>query len=497
MDGQFEVVEATISEIHEAMRSGQVTAEELIESYCDRIDAHDRAGAEINSIVTIHPEAKARARELDERFETDGLTGPLHGIPVLVKDQALTAGLRTTFGSEAFDSYVPDTDATIVSNLRDAGAIVLAKTAMNDWAAGSSGVSSIVGQTKNPYALDRDPGGSSSGTGAGVAANFGTVGVGEDTGGSIRAPSSSCNLFGIRVTTGLISRTGLSPLVSRHDTAGPMARIVEDMVRLLDVLVGFDPADPYTGRNAIQDDSPYRDSIEEGALDGARIGVLRQAFGPDDADASAPVNRVIETSLERLADAGVTLVDPVSIPDLSRRLDETSLYEYQSKHDITAFLETLEGSPVASFDEFYEQDAYHEKLTGLERMAEGPDDPFDLVEYWEAVDAQRGFRQAILSVLAEHDLDAIAFPDTKVVPRRYADLPQDEDEESYLINTLIASQSSCPAVSMPAGFTDAGLPVGLELLGGPYSEQRLLSLAADYESRTDTREPPALAPPLD
>jgi Asp-tRNA(Asn)/Glu-tRNA(Gln) amidotransferase A subunit family amidase len=224
---------------------------------------------------------------------------------------------------------------------------------------------------------------------------------------------------------------------------------------------------------------------------------LRQAFGNDDDEASAPVNRVIETTLERFDEAGAELIDPVSIPDLTTRLEETSLYEFQSRHDISAFLGDLDDAPVRSFDELYEQNAYHEKLTSIDRIADGPDDPFELVEYWEAVEAQQEFQHAIMAVFAELDLDAIAFPDTKVVPRCYADLPQDESEESYLINTLIASQSSCPAISMPAGFTETGLPIGIELMGPPYSEQRLLSLAADYESRIDTRKPPATAPSLD
>jgi len=496
MSRTFDPEEATVTEIHDAMRSGDLTAEELVERYRDRIEAYDSAGPEITAIVTLNRDATARARELDAEFEADGFTGPLHGIPVVVKDQAMTAGLRTTFGSEVFAEYVPETDATIIGDLRRAGGIVLAKTAMNDWAAGSSGQSSIVGQTKNPYALDRDPGGSSCGTAAAVAANLGTIGIGEDTGGSIRAPASACNVYGIRVTTGLVSRTGLSPLVTRQDTPGPMARTVDDLVRLLDVLVGFDPTDPYTGRNATADTTAYRDVLEADALGGARIGVVRRAFGDDDDAASAPVNRVVGTALDRLAEFGAELVDPVSIPDLTTWLDETSLYEFQSRRDITAFLSELDGAPIGSFDEFYDQGRYHEKLTSIERMAEGPDDPTTLVEYREAVGAQQEFQHAILSVFAEHDLDALAFPDTKVVPRRYADLP-DEDAESYLINTFIASQSSCPAISMPAGFTEDGLPIGVELLGPPYSEDRLLSLAKDYESRTDAREPPRTAPPLD
>ncbi|MEF8891764.1 MAG: amidase, partial [Haloferacaceae archaeon] len=251
------VPEATIAELHEAMRAGALTSEALVERYLDRIAAYDRDGPALNAVVTVNDGALDRARRLDERFAADGLVGPLHGIPVLVKDQALTAGVETTFGSEAFADYVPAEDATIVERLKRAGAVVLAKTALPDWAAGFVGYSSAHGQTKNPYALDRDPGGSSAGTGAGVAANLGAVGVGEDTGGSIRVPASCCNLYGLRVTTGLVSRAGLSPLVERQDTPGPMARTVADLALVLDALVGYDPADRATTVAARADVDSY------------------------------------------------------------------------------------------------------------------------------------------------------------------------------------------------------------------------------------------------
>jgi amidase len=483
----------TISEIHESMRSGEITAEGLVDSYRERIETHD---SQFNAVVTINPNARERARELDSRLEESGLSGPLHGIPVVAKDQTMTADITTTFGSKLFEEFVPHRDATIVTKLRDAGAIIVGKTAMNDWAAGSSGISSIVGQTKNPYDLDRDPAGSSSGTGAAVAANLATVGIGEDTGGSIRAPSSCCNLFGIRVTTGLVSRSGLSPLVERHDTAGPMARTVADLVRLLDAITGYDADDPATGTTSMADVDSYEQALGEETLDGARIGVLRSAFGDSEDPDCAPVNNIVENRLEEMADAGAILVD-VSIPNLEAYLDEASLYEYQARHDITSFLQTLESPPVSSLDEIMEMGAYPEKMTSLERMADGYDEPTDHVDYWQAVEKQKEFRDEVTGVFAAEDLDAIAFPDLKIVPRRIGDLPQDQDAENYLINTFIASFSSCPAISVPGGLTDDGLPVGVELLGTPLSEETLLSIAADYEALVDPREAPSTSPALD
>ena len=221
----FRLQEATIDDVHSAFRSGELTCRRLVELYLARIEAYDKDGPELNSILTVNPSVLEEADELDRSFERNGeFVGPLHGVPVLVKDQAETAGIRTTFGSVAFEGYVPEEDATAVRRLKEAGAVVLAKTNLPDFATSWFAYSSAGGVTKNPYDLDRDPGGSSGGTGAAVAANLGTVGIGEDTGGSIRVPASFDNLVGVRVTTGLISRRGLSPLVVFQDTAGPMTR---------------------------------------------------------------------------------------------------------------------------------------------------------------------------------------------------------------------------------------------------------------------------------
>jgi Asp-tRNA(Asn)/Glu-tRNA(Gln) amidotransferase A subunit family amidase len=488
--------EATVAEIHDAIRDGSLTSVELVDQYLDRIAAYDRAGPELNAIVTVNPRARERAAELDADFGSSGFVGPLHGIPILLKDQIQTAGLRTTFGSAAFADYVPDRDATLVTALRDAGAIILAKTNMPDWAAGFVGYSSVQGQTKNPYGLDRDSGGSSAGTGAGIAANLGAIGIGEDTGGSIRVPASCCNLFGLRVTTGLVSRSGLSPLVERMDTPGPMTRTVEDMARVLDVIVGFDPEDERTATAEIAPAAgSYRDALDPDALDGARIGVLRERFGDGDT-AARDVNECVENALNSMASAGAQLVD-ITVPDLDRHLTETSLHAVAPKHDIDAFLAELDDPPVSSVEDLYQSGTYHEALELFETIAAAPADPTTDSTYWERVAGQARFREALVASLAGEELDAIAFPDVQVPPPVHEALRAgDVRRADYPVNTTIASQSGCPAISVPAGFTDDGLPVGMELLGRPYAESRLLGLAFAFEQVTDHRKPPATTPAL-
>ena len=272
----FKLEETTIAKIHTALRAGEVTCVDLVEGYLARIEAYDRSGPRINSIVTVNPQARDEAARLDAEFAASGrLSGPLHGVPIVVKDQVETAGLMTTFGSIALDGYLPETDATVITKLRAAGAIILAKTTLPDFATSWFGYSSKSGTTRNPYDLAHDPGGSSGGTGAAVAANLGAIGLGSDTGGSIRLPSSFDNLVGLKVTPGLISRAGMSPLVVFQDSAGPMCRTVTDAAKLLEVLVGFDPADPYTATAAIAGESKYAALLDRTALSGVRVGVVR------------------------------------------------------------------------------------------------------------------------------------------------------------------------------------------------------------------------------
>lgn len=492
MTPSFDPIEATVGEIHEAMRAGEVTSSELVDWYLDRIKTYDHDGPALNSIITVNSDATERAAELDEAFDDSGFVGPLHGIPVLIKDQSETAGTRTTFGSAVFDDYIPEADSTVVTKLKDAGAIVLAKTNLCDWAASWFGYSSVIGRTKNPYALDRDPGGSSAGTGAGIAANLGTIGIGEDTGGSVRLPAGYCNLYGLRVTTGLISRTGFSQLVTCQDTPGPMTRTAEDLARLLDVIVGYDDADLWTGANASISQDSFVESLDPDALNGVRIGVLRQAFGDEDNPESAPVNAVVEGALSRLTDAGATLVDPVEIPGLDKKLDKTSLYVLQSKRDLNEFLDQRENAPADSVAEIDAAGGCHELVTDLfDAMVEGPDNPESVPEYWERVAAQSELQRDILRVHAEHDLDAIVFPDAPVLPPTEQHLRDGTyTTMGFPTNTVIASQSGCPAISVPGGTTEEGIPVGVELVGTPYDDHSLVGLAYAYDQIADTRKAP-------
>jgi amidase len=494
----FRLQEATIDDIHSAFRSKEITCRRLVELYLARIDAYDKDGPELNSILTLNPRALEEADKLDRSFEQSGeLVGPLHGVPVLVKDQAETAGIRTTFGSAVFEEYVPEEDATAVRKLKEAGAVILGKTNLPDFATSWFAYSSAGGETKNPYALDRDPGGSSSGTGAAVAANLGAVGIGEDTGGSIRVPSSFDNLVGVRVTTGLISRKGMSPLVVFQDTAGPMTRTVKDAATLLDVLVGYDPDDPFTAAATLaRDAGSYARGLSEGSLRGARIGVVREAFGPGDDPDSGQVNRVVEEALEAMGVAGAEIVDPVSVPDLQHFIGVTSLYLSQSRYDIDAFLTERPGSHTVG--ELHDSKSFHPRLDLFIAIAEeAPTDPEEDPDYYRGLAAREEFRRAILNTMASQRLDALVYPNSQVLPPTREEL----DDWKWTVltfptNALIAAQADLPSIALPAGFAEGSVSVGFELVGKPYGEADLLRLAYAYESEAQPRRSPESAPPL-
>ncbi len=497
MPGGVERFETTVPELLDAYQSGETTVREAVDRYLRRIEVYDRNGPEINSVVTTNPNAEQEAERLDRSLqETGRLSGPLHGVPVVIKDQAETKGIRTTFGSEAFADYVPDRDAEVVRRLKDAGALILAKTNMPDWATSWYGCSSAAGRTKNPYDLDRDPGGSSSGTGAAVAANFGLVGIGEDTGGSVRVPSAFNNLFGIRVTPGRISRTGLSPLVPLQDTAGPMCRTVGDLALVLDVLVGYDPEDPMT---AINERNPAEDrfstQIGMDGLRGKRIGVLRSCFGDDGDPEFAPVNRAVERSLKTLEARGADLVDPVSIPNLESHLEDSSLYLIQSRDVLNQFIAGRD-VPVGSFDEIMETGQYWSGNELLEPIFDGPENPDEHPDYFRAIEARQRFRRDLMDVFARNNLDAIACPDVQIIPPTWKDVEAEKwGTFSFPTNTLIASQSGFCALSMPAGLGE-GVPVGLELIGKPMHEASLIAMAHAYEQAAQPRRIPESTPRL-
>lgn len=484
--------ELTISAFHDQVRAGTLTSAELVRWYLERIDAIDVRGPSLGAVVTVNPAALDDARALDEEFARTGeLTGPLHGVPVLVKDQAETAGLATAFGSAVFADHVPTQDATVVRKLREAGAVVLAKTAMCDFAAGWFSFSSRTGHTANPYDLDREPGGSSAGTAAGTAANLGLVGLGEDTGGSVRLPSSFTNLFGLRPTTGLVSRTGFSPLVHFQDTPGPMGRSVTDVATLLDVLVGYDPTDAYTSICAANPAAGgYAASLAGAEPAKFRVAVLSDAFGsgPEAED----VNAVVRAALTTLAGAGTTVVDGVELGDLGGWVAGTSLYTTQSRHDITQFLAARPDAPAHSFDEVHAH-GFHPLTDLMDDIAAGPADPGEDPPYLRMRLRQEEFRRRLLVLMADADVDFLVYPTVQVPPPTRADLAAKRwTALTFPTNTVIASQSSLPAMSVPAGFTAGGLPVGLEVLGKPLAETDLLRFARAWELLASPRRRPRL-----
>jgi amidase len=494
IDRDNTLTELTIDGCHAAMRRGDLTAAELTDWYLARIQADNDTGVELHAVVTMNPSARDEAAARDTFLADNGaLSGPLHGVPVLVKDQAETAGLRTTFGSVLFDGYVPDSDATVVAKLKDAGAIILAKTAMCDFAAGWFSSSSMTGHTKNPYCLRRESGGSSAGTSAGVAANFGLVGIGEDTGGSIRIPASFNNLFGLRVTTGLISRAGFSPLVHFQDTPGPVGRTVADVATLLDSIVGYDPKDPFTV-TALAAPRPggYAQAVADSIPFGSwRIGVLETGFGSDLNPDAVPVNRVVRAAITRLEELGVSTVPDLEITDLANWIADTSVYVKQSKSDITGFLAHRPGAPVSTFMEVYDSGQFHRLNDLFHGIATGPDTVDGDVEYLERRLNQEHFRRVILNLIAARTLDFLVYPTVQVIPPTREELAAEKYQSlTFPTNTVIGSQAGLPAITVPVGFTADGLPVGLEVLGAPMSEVKLLQFARSWEKAVQPRKPP-------
>ncbi|MGD9913485.1 MAG: amidase [Rhizobiaceae bacterium] len=488
----FDVVETTIDDIHAAYRSGALTSKALVQLFIDRIDAVDKAGPKLNSIISVNPKAIAAAEELDAEYARTGkFKGPLHGIPVLVKDQVETKDVMTTFGSIAQDGYQPADDATAIKQLKAAGAIILAKTAMPDFASSWFAFCSKIGETKNPYVLERDPGGSSGGTAAAVAASLGVVGIGEDTGGSIRLPASFTNLVGVRVTPGLISRNGMSPLVVFQDTAGPMARTVKDAALLLDSMIGYDPTDEYTIAALIANQkTSYVDAMDADSMKGARIGVVRNAFGANDNPEAAPVNAVTEAALAKLKAAGAVLVD-VEIPDLMDHILATSLYGSHSRHDINKFLASRPTMPVKSLEDVKAQGKFDPSLDLLLEIFDGPSKPEDDPEYFQKLAARDRFQRLVVNIIGKHELDAMVFPCVQVVPPTKDEVRAGKHRVlEYPTNTLIAAQTWLPSICMPAGFTDADIPVGIELVVLPYREPELFRLGAGFEKVVGARRAP-------
>jgi amidase len=491
----FQVHEASISGIHAAMKAGQVTCRGLLEQYLRRIAAYDKNGPAINAIVVTNPQALAQADEMDRRFKADGPVGPLHCIPAIVKDNFETISLQSANGSLALQGFVSSKDAFQVKGIKDAGAIVLAKSNMAEWAfTPFETLSSILpGYTKNPYALDRVTAGSSGGTAASVAASFGAVGLGSDTGNSIRGPASHQALVGIRSTMGLTSRAGVMPLNLLADIAGPMTRTVEDAAAVFQLVVGADPDDPATAASKGRARENYAAALQRDGLKGARIGVLRQAYERDDTDPE--IVSVFMTAVEDLKRAGALIVDPVRVPldDVRRTPSAGPCMGF--KYDINRYLASHgDKVPVRSLTEIVKSNRFHptvrRQLEQAEQGAEnGPDTPPCKAEqeYRERV------RQAVLQVMDANTLDAFVYPTWSNPPRLIGDLNTPAGDNSQFFSPT----TGFPAIQVPMGYTRGGvLPAGITFYGRAWSEATLIKLAYAYEQATRHRHAPASTPPL-
>jgi len=492
----FEVEEATISQVHDAMKAGRLTCRALVEQYLRRIDAYDKNGPAINAIVLMNPDVGKEADELDRRFVQSGLTGPLHCVPMIVKDNFETKGIRTTNGALAFAGYIPDQDAFEVKRIKEAGAIVLAKSNMAEWAFSPyETVSSILpGYTRNPYALNRVTAGSSGGTAAAIAASFGLVGLGSDTGNSIRGPSSHQALVGIRSTMGLTSRAGVFPLSLLADIAGPIARTVEDAARVFQVVVGEDPNDPVTAAAKGRLPQDYVAALDRNGLHGAVIGVLRQAYERESADPE--VVGVFLAAVEDLRRAGATIVDPAAIEGLNAiRRPQGAGPCMGFKYDINHFLAARAGHiPLKNLTEIIQSRGFHTSVQGrLESAEKGPENGPETPACQADTTYRNQFREAVLKTMDKLKLDAFVYPTWSNPPRLIGDLNTPAGDNSQTFSPV----TGFPAINVPMGFTRGGtLPAGMTIYGRAWSEATLIKFAYAYEQATHQRRAPSSAPPL-
>ncbi len=493
----FDVVEATIASVHEALATGRLTCHALVQGYLDRIAAYDQTGPTLNAIQAINPRALAIADSLDGMQRRGGTVGALHCVPVLLKDQVETRDMPTTYGSALFKDFVSTRDATVVTRLRAAGAIILAKTTMGEFA--SRYVGSGFGVIRNAYDPTRNPSGSSGGTGSSVAASFGLVGIGEDTGGSVRGPAAVNGLVGLRPTLQLVSRHGMLPANPTQDTMGPMTRTVLDAALLLDVMVGYDPLDPITAYAVGHVPSSYAAAFSPDALRGVRIGVLREPMDTSshaESEDFAKVEAVVDQALNDLRALGAEVIDSLVIDSLAGVRDIDNNFE--TEHATDVYFREHPHAPVKTFKEIM--------LSGvvvpvrargmMDLVGKTARDP----GYLTVIQKREALRLRVLKAMADHHLDAIVYPTFNhqpgAIPADVLTNARPKDEYAKGDNRGLSPAIGFPALTVPAGLTTDGIPVGLEFLGRPFSELQLLGFGYAYEQATHRRRPPTTTPPL-
>ena len=478
------LLEASIESIQQAMNSGSLTAVQLTQYYLDRIATYDQQGPGLNSIRVLNDDARKQAAALDDERSRQGARSMLHGIPILVKDNYETKGMPTTVGSVLFKGFAPDRDAHLVSKLKNAGALLLGKANMQEFAYGITNVGSIHGFTRNPYDPTRNPGGSSGGTGAAVAANFAVTGLGSDTCGSIRIPAAQNNLVGLRGTQGLMSRRGIFPLSSTQDIGGPLTKSVRDLAIMLDQMIGYDAEDAQTAES-FGHNFQFLANLQ--LREKVRIGLLREWMEREEGD--EVVARVIREALTAMSEkAGWEIVELESAEleaSLDRPLEGYFVSAYDFKQDVIAY---LRANPVMGFSDLEELlvlGKHHPKvdLRTQKSLAMRSEDE---ATYYQEMAQRKVVRRALLRLLAENNLDALAYPSIRHVAALIG-------EDQMGTNCRLAACSGVPAISVPAGFYGE-LPVGLELLAEPWADQKLLDLAYTVETRYPQRKIPGSTP---
>jgi Asp-tRNA(Asn)/Glu-tRNA(Gln) amidotransferase A subunit family amidase len=486
----FSLMETTIDDIHAAYKSGRLTSHQVVQMYLDRIEAYDQKGPTINSIITLNKNALAEADKLDAAFkQTGSFVGPLHGIPIILKDQVDAAGFPTTLGSILMKDYYPERDAFAIGQLRKAGAIILAKGTLAEFGGGNTW-GSLFGATKNPYDLGRTAGGSSGGPGAAIAANFATVGVGEEGSASVRRPSTWNSLVGMHPSAGLVSRTGMwDGWPALFTSLGPMTRTVRDLAILLDSMVGYDTEDPLTAAAYGSIPKTFTAFLDNNGLKGARLGILREAIGRGDPNSEdfKKVEAVFNKALEELKAAGAELVDPIVIPNVMALMAKRTEGPYL---DVSTrlFLKSP-NAPFHSRQDIPKQPGFDKVLARGRNIA----DPIDERKYYEHLQAREELMFNVLKVMADNRLDAIVYKSIEMQPQL---LSRGPDAPNPGVPTLSTFLAFVPTITVPAGFTTDNLPTGITFQGRPYSDGTLIKLAYAYEQATHHRKSPTTVPPL-
>lgn len=480
----------TIDQIHYGISKGAFSCVQLIEAYTDRIEAYDQQGPALNAIINMNPNAQAQAAALDERRKAGEELGVAHCVPVVVKDNVNTVDMPTTNGSSLFENWIPGQNAAIIVALEEKGAIVLAKSNLDDFAAAVYGISSLRGEMKNPYDLERTVGGSSGGSAVAVAAQYAPLAIGTDTGGSLRIPAALTGVVTIRPTMGLVSQNGIFPRSFTQDTAGPLAANVKDAAFGLDLIAGYDPANPITSRGIGQIPSEgYASFAEGGSLEGVKIGLVTEGLSIWGDEPDGPVVKLLRQAAEDIEALGGEVIEVDGPP--SDLLGSTSVIGFESAHDVNQFLDEQDNVPVTSFAELYESGQYSDyaKEPYDREIKIDPETLDENIGYQRSLALRTQLQDWTLDTMAKHGLSAIAYPSSA----QLADLIGNEQAGLF---TRWSENTGFPAISVPMGYaeSDTGtmLPANIEFLGRAFGEPDIIRIASAYEAATERREVPQL-----